>query len=114
MKHVGICVTGILLLVSSVYGEIYLQESYTQSTLAEPSANAELAAGSLDFQYHQETGNRIRITDHNQGVIYPADFFSAIENASGTLYLSFCLRSLSDGNKDKYAGLFLYLSLIHI
>ena len=102
MKHAGIYITGILLLVSYGHGEIFFQESYTQTALPEPSPNAKLVDGSLDFPFHQEIGNRICVQDHNQGIIYPADFFRDIEDASGTVYLSFCLRSLSDGNKDKY------------
>lgn len=108
MKQTGICITIVMLTASSVFGEIFFRESFTQSTLAKPSANAGLEKGSLDFQFHQETGNRIRIQDDNQGIVYSVDVFDGIENASGTLYLSFTLRSLSDSNKDKYAGLFLY------
>lgn len=108
MKRGWICVSSILLWVSSVTGEIFFQESYTQNRLPDCSPNVQLVDGSLDFQFHQETGHRIRIRDHNKGIIYPADFFREIEDASGSLYLSFCLRSLSDGNKDKYAGLFFY------
>jgi alpha-glucosidase len=109
MAHVRSCVFGVLLAVCSAGGQVLFEESFTREMLAEDPAKARLVEGNLDFRYHRETGSRVRIQDHNEGIIFPVDLSAPAETASPrTLYLSFTLRNLNVSNKEKYAGLVLY------
>lgn len=108
MENIRICLFSILL-VSSAWGQVLFQESFTNETIAEDPVKAKWMEENLDFQYHRETGGRIRLQDHNEGVMFPVDLRKILETASAkTVYLSFTLRNLSVSNKDKYAGLVLY------
>lgn len=73
------------------------------------SANANVRTGSLDFKFHQETGDRLWIEDDAAGVTFQLDATMVNPAVHSTLYLSFSLRSLNDTTKDKFAGVVLYL-----
>lgn len=98
-----------LFLFSTAFPQLLWEEPFPSTALLEPSDQAQVLDGSLDFHFHRESGGRLRLRDCNHGLIYPADFLRQKETAPiDTLYISFLLRSLNDSSKDKYAGLFLY------
>jgi alpha-glucosidase len=109
MAHARIGVFAILLGSCFVCGQVLFQESFTHEITTEDSSKARLVEGNLNFRYHREIGGRIRIQDHNQGIVFPIDL-SVWEKAESprTVYLSFVLASLNVTCKDRYGGLFLY------
>lgn len=109
MKQKCFFLTHFLFLFSTAFPQLLWEEPFPSAALPEPSDQAQVLDGSLDFHFHRESGGRLRLRDCNRGLIYPADFLRQKQTAPvDTLYISFLLRSLNDTCKDKYAGLFLY------
>ncbi len=94
----------------SSYGKVLYTENY--SGIGDyDNVTARLEEGSLDYKYHKESGNRLKIIDNEAGVSYKLGNMvdtKQIEAAGGELYLSFNMRCLSGSNKDKYAGVVFY------
>ena len=95
------------LLVSFGFGEVLFEKDFTESISAD-SAKATIRAGSLDFKFHQESGNRLWIKDCDAGVNYQISPAIVDPEAHPTLYLSFSLRSLNETTDNKFAGVILY------
>lgn len=95
-------------LISIVCGQVLFEENFsTQIILAEPQ-KAKVQDGSLDYRFHQEKAYRLSIRDYTTGVVYKLDPAIGSDASPKTLYLSFCLRSLTETTKDKFAGVVLY------
>lgn len=88
-------------------GQILFEENFMEQTFA-PSERVDWIEGSLDYRFHQETGGRLHSVDDSSGVILKPAANLLDGAAYKTIYVSFCLRSLTDVNKDKFAGLVLY------
>jgi alpha-glucosidase len=96
------------LLLSFGWCNVLFEESFSDPDAYNDPGRAKVLVGSLDFKYHQETGNRLWIKDNSEGVIYKLDP-NVINPAAGqTLYLSFNLRSLNTASHNKFAGVVLY------
>ncbi len=92
-------------IISSVWGQLLFEESFTQSTSLEDSEKVKSVGESLNYKFHQEEGGSVLIKDYDHGLRYKIP-----ENVEvyDTVYISFCLRSKNTATKDKFAGLMFY------
>ena len=95
------------LCVNYSYGAIILEEDFSGSISDDPK-KAKIISSSLDFRYHTESGNRLWIKDYDQGVIFNLPQSIDEESSTPVLYVSFCLRSLNQSTRDKFAGVVFY------
>lgn len=95
-------------LLSITWGNVLFEESFPDPDAYNDSGKAQVLEGSLDFKFHQETGNRLWIKDNNSGVSYRLDSSVLNPTVSSTFYLSFNLHNLNQTTKDKFAGVVLY------
>ena len=93
--------------ISFAWGDVLFERDFSDSISDDP-AKAKVLPGSLDFKFHQETGDRLWIKDYDAGVTYQIDASVIDPAVHHTLYLSFNLHSLNTATKDKFAGVFLY------
>ncbi len=95
------------LLTSAGLCNVLFEQDFSQPVLGD-SEKVRTRTGSLDFKFHQETGDRLWIKDYDAGVTFQLDPSIVNPAVHRTLYLSFSLRSLNDTTKDKFAGVVLY------
>ncbi len=98
----------IQLLISLACGQVLFEENFSELTAAGASAKAKVLQGSLDYPFHGEKGHHLLIRDDDAGVVYKVNESFSNGTSYQTLYLSFCLRSLNKGTKNKFAGVILY------
>ncbi len=96
-----------VLLMSFGFCQVLFEEDFSDSISDDP-AKAQVRTGSLDYKFHQETGNHLYMKDYNSGVTYPIDTTVINPAVHQTLYLSFNLRSLNETTQFKFAGVILY------
>ncbi|MBN1766314.1 MAG: DUF5110 domain-containing protein [Sedimentisphaerales bacterium] len=101
------CIIIFRLLISSGFGEVLFEKDFSESISDDP-AKAGILSDSLDFKFHQETGDRLWIKDYDAGVVYPLDPAVINPAVHPTLYLSFTLHSLNTTTQNKFAGVVLY------
>jgi len=95
------------LLAALATGEVLFEKNFSEPTAGSP-AQTEVRTGSLDFRFHQETGNRLWIKDYDAGVRFQVAPDIVDPAKHPTLYLSFNLRNLNETTKDKFSGVILY------
>ena len=89
------------------YGVIVLEDDFS-GTISDNPVKAKISPGSLDFRFHQESGNHLWVKDYDAGVRFNLDPSIDDANVTPVLYVSFCLRSLNVSTKNKFAGLVFY------
>jgi len=70
-----------LFLFSTAFPQLLWEEPFPSTALLEPSDQAQVLEGSLDFHFHRESGGLLRLRDCNRGLIYPAEFLRQKETA---------------------------------
>ena len=91
--------------VSSGWGQLLFEESFTQSSTVEDSEKVKSVKENLNYKFHQEKGGSILIKDYDHGLRYKIP--EKVEDHD-TVYISFCLRSKNSVTKDKFSGLMFY------
>ncbi len=102
-----LCILLVGLFITCSFGNVILKEDFSSAVSDNPS-KAKVGSGSLDFRFHQESGNHLWIKDNDAGVRFNLATSIDDENTTPVLYISFCLRSLNKSCKDKFAGVVLY------
>ena len=102
-----LCLILVLQLTSVGFSKILFEEDFSNS-LSIDSPNAQIQTGSLNFKFHEETGNRLYLKDYNDGIRYNLDSELFSPQINKTQYLSFSIRSLNKDVKSKFAGIIFY------
>lgn len=92
------------LLVSITFGQVLFKEDFADTT----DANVKMLTDSLNYKFHTETAGSIEIKDYDSGVIFKLDDNIADGSTYEKIYVSFCLKNLSQSVKEKFAGLVFY------
>lgn len=95
------------LLASPGFCQVLFEKDFSGSIPGDP-ARVQVRSGSLDFKFHQETGNRLWVKDYDAGVSYRPGPAILDPVAHPTLYFSISLRSLNTSTENKFAGMIFY------